>query len=73
MPDNAPNDTLLFTKCVNLNIDQCRFTQYPEKILSIFRDPANYAIDDQILRELNDTCSQCDSFLEAIVCLYRLS
>ena len=62
MPDQAPTDTLLFTKCSNLNTDQCRYAKNPEKILSLFSDPANFAIDDQKVRELNDMCSQCDSY-----------
>ena len=59
MPDHETNDTLLFTKCINLNTDQCQYTKYPEKILSLFSDPANFAIDDQKVRELNDMCGSC--------------
>ena len=62
MPNHVSNETLLFTKCINLNTDQCRYTKNPEKILSIFKDPANFAIDNQNVQELNDICSQCDSY-----------
>jgi hypothetical protein len=62
MPNQAPNDTLLFTKCSNLNADNCQYTKSPEMILSPFSDPANFAIDAQKVQELNDTCSQCDSY-----------
>ena len=62
MSTQVPNDTLLFTKCINLNTDQCQYTKKPETILSMFSDPANFAIDDLKVRELNDICSQCDSY-----------
>ena len=53
MPNEVPIDTLLFTECVNLNTDQYRYTNNPEKILSIFSDPANFAIDNQKVRYQN--------------------
>ena len=62
MPNQAPNDTLLFTKCSNLNTDNCLYTKSPEMILSLFSDPENFAIDDQRVQELNYRCSQCDSY-----------
>ena len=62
MPNQAPNDTLLFTKCINLNSEHCLYTKKPETILSLLSDPANFAIDDLKVRELNDICSQCDSY-----------
>jgi hypothetical protein len=57
-----PNQKLLFTKCTNLNTDQCLYSKSPEMILTLFSDPANFAIDDLKVQELNDTCSQCDSY-----------
>ena len=62
MPNYVPNDTLLFTKCINLNTEQCLYSKSPEMILSLFSDPENFAIDNQNIRELNDRCSQCDSY-----------
>ena len=62
MPNQAPYETLLFTKCNNLNTDQCKYTKEPETILSLFSDPANFEIDDMKVRELNDICSQCDFY-----------
>ena len=59
---NASGDKLLFTKCTNLNADQCLYSKNPEKILSLFSDPANFAIDDQKVWELNDTGSQCNLY-----------
>jgi len=60
--NQVPNDELLFTKCNNLNTDQCWYTKNPEKILSLFNDPVNFAVDNQMVQELNDACSQCDSY-----------
>jgi hypothetical protein len=62
MPNQATNDNLLFTKCINLNTDQCLYSKSPEMILSLFSDPVNFAIDDQRVQELNDRCSHCDSY-----------
>ncbi len=62
MHNYEPNDTLLFTKCTNLNTDNCQYTKSPETILSLFSDPENFAIDDQRVQELNSTCSQCDTY-----------
>jgi hypothetical protein len=62
MSNHTTHNTLLFTKCINLNTDQCQYTKNPEEILSLFSDPANFAIDDQKVQELNDTCSNCDSY-----------
>jgi hypothetical protein len=62
MTNQAPNDTLLFTKCINLNTEQCLYSISPEMILSLFSDPENFAIDNAKTQELNDRCSQCDSY-----------
>ena len=59
MSNPESNETLLFTKCINFNTNQCGHTKSPEKILSLFSDPANFAIDSQKVQELNDICSGC--------------
>jgi len=41
-----PNQKLLFTKCTNLNTDQCLYSKSPEMILTLFSNPANFAIND---------------------------
>jgi hypothetical protein len=58
MHNYVPSDTLLFTKCTNLNTEQCLYTKKPEVILSLISSPEN-AINDQKERELNATCSGC--------------
>jgi hypothetical protein len=60
MHNYVPNDTLLFTKCINLNKKQCLYSKSPEMSLSLFSDPENFAIDNQKIRELNDQCLGCD-------------
>ena len=62
MPNQDSNDALLFTKCINLNTEHCQYTKSPETILSLFSDPENFPVSDQKVRELNDICSQCDSY-----------
>jgi hypothetical protein len=62
MPNQAPNDVLLFTKCSNLNTDPCLYGKNPEMVLSLFSDPENFVIDNQRVQELNDRCSKCDSY-----------
>ena len=62
MNDQAPNDKLLFTKCTNLNTDQCPYNKKPEIVLSSFKDPKNFPISDQQVWELNNTCSGCEGF-----------
>jgi hypothetical protein len=62
MHNYLPNDTLLFTKCINLNKEQCLYSKSPEMILSLFGDPENFAIDNAKTQELNDRCSQCDLY-----------
>ena len=42
MHNYVPNDTLLFTKCINLNTDQCLYSKSPEMLLSLFSDPENF-------------------------------
>ncbi len=62
MPKQVSNDTLLFTKCTNLNTDQCFYSKSPEMILSLFSDPENFAIDNTKAQTLNVRCSRCDSY-----------
>ena len=62
MPNQTSNETLLFTECINLNADQCRYSINPETVLSLIRDPDKFPISDQKVLELNDLCSGCDWF-----------
>lgn len=59
MPNQASNEVLLFTKCSNLNTEKCLYTKKPETILSLFSSPENFAVSDQKVQELNDTCTVC--------------
>lgn len=61
IPNQAPNETLLFMKCANLNKDQCLYSKSPEMLLSLFCDPENFAIGYQKIRELNDQCLGSDA------------
>lgn len=54
--------SFLSTECVNLNKHDCPFTESPEKILSMFKDPENFPFDDVKAKELNDQCSGCEWF-----------
>ena len=62
MPSQTRNGALLFIKCANLNTDPCLYGKSPEMVLSLFSDPENFVIDDQGVQELNDRCSQCNSY-----------
>jgi len=62
MPKQASNATLLFTKCTNLNTDQCFYSKNPEMILSLFSDSENFTIDKTRAQALNERCSRCDSY-----------
>jgi hypothetical protein len=59
MPNQASNDTLLFTKYTNLNTEQCLYAKKPDTILSLFSDPDKFSVSDQILSELNGMCGGC--------------
>jgi hypothetical protein len=61
MTNQASNDTLLFTKCINLNTELCLYSKSPETILSLFSNPDNFTIGNQKIRELNDRCSGCNA------------
>jgi len=61
---NASNDTLLFTKCSNLNTDTCPHMTSSHMQLSIINQPNFWLLDDKTVEDLNSLCDDLEQFMK---------